>query len=920
MPCILVIDDRKDNLIAIEALLDHLIPNCRVITAQSGIEGIAVTAAEMPDTILLDVQMPVMNGYEVCKKLKTDDSTRHIPIIMVTAIDTDTQSRIKGLDMGADAFISKPIDEEELAAQVNVMLRIKKSRGKLEAEKEDLEEREQERTHALRESEEKLRLLFDGTHDLISLTDADSRAIWANPAWKKVFGSGLENQPNHFSLVHPDDMERVSANWDLVVSAHGRMKNLEYRIRTPRGKYKVLETTVHPVTISGQSLYYLIAHDISDRKQVEEALKRSEERYRSLMDVMTSVVWSVDAEGKVIAPQNSWEKYTGMTWREYRSFGWMKAFHNDDRVRLAAEWSAAIAGVRFFECEGRVWCTDADEFHYVQARAVPILNNDNSVREWVGTVSDVHDRKLAEKTLLESEERYRTITENSPDVILRFDKQLRHTYVSPNIKSLFGINHDDYIGKTFSDLGYPENVCRSCEEAVTDTFQTGREQELEYEFEMAQGSMFVSLRLKPEFADLPDNADESAIVESVIGVSRDITERKRLEEQLRQAQKMEAIGTLAGGIAHDFNNILGIIQGYAELTVEETAPGSVAHENLTQVLAAANRAGELVKQILAFSRKTEKGKRPLYVSQIAEEVLKMIRSTLPSTIQITSHITQKSGLIIGNPTQIHQVIMNLCVNAGHAMRESGGTLHIALKEIRLEVDNFSSTLTSGDYLQLSVTDTGHGMTAEVMDRIFEPYFTTKKTGEGTGMGLSVVHGIVKSHGGEIAVTSEPVKGTTFDIYLPLTKNSPASGVKTQTQTNGGCEHILFVDDERDLVEMGKQMLEKMGYQVTISTSSIEALEIFNNSPLQFDLVITDQTMPLMTGTQLTRELLQIRPDIPVLLCTGFSESVNKENFRNMGIGSFIMKPIIKKELAHIIRELLAEAQASKTSLTTRPSE
>ncbi|MGD2088584.1 MAG: response regulator [Candidatus Aminicenantes bacterium] len=654
MSKILIIDDRKDNLMAIEALLNDLLPECNMITAQSGMEGIKKASEELPDTILLDIQMPGMDGYEVCKYLKSHEGTQNIPVIFITAIETDTQSRIKGLEIGGDAFLVKPIDEDELVAQVNVMLRIRRSRDELKAEKEHLEERDQEKTRALEESEE----------------------------------------------------------------------------------------------------------------------------------------------------------------------------------------------------------------------------------------------------------RYRTITENSPDIITRYDKQLRHIYVSPNIISLSGNKAEDYIGKTYKEMGYPEEVCLPVEEAIIKTFKSGEQQELEYEYHPPNTAVpiFISQRLKPEFGS-------DGTITSVIGVSHDITERKKLEEQLRQAQKMEAIGTLAGGIAHDFNNILGVIMGYTELVLEDIPKEEFHHRNLKQVLAAARRGEEMVKQILAFSRKSEEEKKPVYINYILKEALKMLRSSLPTTIEIKSRIEGTPGLVMANPTQVQQVIMNLSTNAAHAMREEGGVLEITLKEMIIknnEDDPMGPNLAPGRYQLMMVKDTGHGMTPEIMERIFEPYFTTKRPGEGTGMGLSVVHGIIKSHGGEIRVFSEPFKGTTFHVYLPVAEYAKEPIIKKEQPVSGGSERILFVDDDHSLAEMGKLMLEKLGYNVTVRTSSIEALEVFRKTPNKFDLVITDQTMPNKTGTQLTRELLRIRPDIPVILSTGFSETVNKENFKALGIRAFVMKPIVKNDIAKIIRKVLEE--------------
>ncbi|MCI0470295.1 MAG: response regulator, partial [Candidatus Aminicenantes bacterium] len=376
-------------------------------------------------------------------------------------------------------------------------------------------------------------------------------------------------------------------------------------------------------------------------------------------------------------------------------------------------------------------------------------------------------------------------------------------------------------------------------------------------------------------------------------------------------RKMEAIGTLAGGIAHDFNNILSAIIGFTELAMLKTPEDSNIRSHLKQVLSASNRAKETIKQILAFSRKGDKEQRPIFLNEVVNEALKLLRSTLPSTIEIRANVDKTKNPVLANSIQIHQLLMNLCTNAAYAMREKGGILEITLREIDFDPAAINRRdLQPGLYNQLSIADTGHGMTSEVRNRIFEPYFTTREHGEGTGMGLAVVHGIVKSHRGEIVVYSEPGKGTMFDIYFPITsleKNSDPV-IDKQAPVQHGTERILLVDDEYLLAESGKELLENLGYQVVNRTSSIEALEAFRSHPDNFDLVVTDQTMPNMTGVQLTLELKKIRPDIPIILCTGFSEKVNEKNFLAKGISSFLMKPLISDDLARVVRHVLDRKQ------------
>jgi PAS domain S-box-containing protein len=406
----------------------------------------------------------------------------------------------------------------------------------------------------------------------------------------------------------------------------------------------------------------------------------------------------------------------------------------------------------------------------------------------------------------------------------------------------------------------------------------------------------------------------------VLCVCRDITERKRAEEErlrleqdLRQAQKLESIGNLAGGIAHDFNNILSSIIGYTELALDDVEKGTSLEDQLQEVYKAGKRARDLVKQILAFARQSDEEKRPIQVVTIAEEALKLIRSTIPTTIEIKQNM-ESNSLIMGNASQVHQLFMNLCTNAAQAMEDAGGILEVTLKDV--ELDNKSSLtqfgLKPGKYLKATISDNGPGIASDVIDSIFEPYFTTKGVGEGTGMGLAMVHGIVEAYGGKIAVDSELGKGSVFSIYLPITKKREDYRPYEEEKLPSGTERILFVDDELPIAKMGSEILGRLGYQVTVCTSSVEALELFRSKPNDFDLVITDMTMPNMTGDALAMELIAFRSDTPVILCTGYSKKITDEKAAKIGIRAFAYKPIIKADLAKTVRKVLDDRQEQTT--------
>ena len=380
---------------------------------------------------------------------------------------------------------------------------------------------------------------------------------------------------------------------------------------------------------------------------------------------------------------------------------------------------------------------------------------------------------------------------------------------------------------------------------------------------------------------------------------------KRANETLQQIQKLEAIGTLAGGIAHDFNNMLSAMIGYMELSQIKDNADKQQHY-INQALEVSNRAKEIINQILIFSRHHEQERKPVLIEPIIRKEIKLLKSLLPSTIRITQTIADTSTVILADVTQIQQVLMNLCTNAFHAMRESGGILEIRLDREKVKPENIPHplNLSAGDYVKLSVCDSGHGVDAAIISRIFDPFFTTKGPGEGTGLGLSVVYGIVRDHKGVIDVASEPGKGTTVSVYLPVIVSEAPAQKQAPGQIAGGSERILFVDDEATMVEVVVSMLTSLGYHLTARRNSVEALELFRTRPDDFDLVITDMTMPHIRGDELARKMLNIRADIPIILCTGFSEMITEEKAMSIGIRRFMMKPLYMKDLAKAIREVL----------------
>ncbi len=491
--------------------------------------------------------------------------------------------------------------------------------------------------------------------------------------------------------------------------------------------------------------------------------------------------------------------------------------------------------------------------------------------------------------------------EQSDELVLVADDRGAVRYVNPAYQKTIGQPRTQRIGRSWKEWPGYEVDPRRFDEIQAAMFSG----EVWKGDIILNGAPGARVELKSTFSPV---RDKKGGLTHFIGVMRDVSRESDLERQLNQVQKMQAIGTLAGGIAHDFNNILYSILGNTDLTLDDVPKDSPAYENLQEVMKAGRRATDLVSQILAFSKQNERERAPLQLQSMIKGALKFIRGSLPSTIEIRQNVDPRCGTILAQPSQIHQVIVNLCTNAYHAMRAQGGVLEVAVSEVVLDEGFVASHpgRKPGRYAKLVVRDTGHGMDAVTLDRVFEPYFSTKEREVGVGLGLATVYGIVSNHDGLIEVTSALARGTTVNVYFPLVeeKKAPPKQAPRASTSPDRRRRVLFVDDEAAIVRMACRVLERRGFEVLAFSDSLEAYESFAADPTGFDVVITDQTMPHLTGTQLAKKILELRPDMPVVLSTGFSEDLDEQTVKAFGIQQFVMKPIVPKELEKAIHEAI----------------
>lgn len=714
-------------------------------------------------------------------------------------------------------------------------------------------------------------------------------------------GIGLNRFPGRFASV---GKAAVSALMATIIILPGFLI-----IRDIQTGWELLKTMTVPYGLAislGIFLVGLLLNREEERYQVELSFREKEKKYRELIEGTQDLITHTDREGKFTFVNHVAEKILGVTPEECIGLRAVQFLHSDDRDKTE-EW--------FNNCVAQ-----KKKQAKIENRQVNIKTGKSNTLLWSSTFNfddsgqftgvggiarDVTQIRAAEQN-------FENLFEKMPDgyavheVICDDNGQpadYRFLRVNPACERLTGLKAKDLIGRTVLE------VLPGTEKYWIDSFG-----KIALTGESATFNNY-SAEIGKHFEVTVYRPAEN----QVACIFSDITLRKKAEQEkiafeaeLRHAHKMEAIGTLSGGIAHDFNNILSAILGYAEIAKYKIPEESPAKETLDEVLKAGNRAKLLVRQILAFSRKDEHQHVPVKVHLVVKETIDFLRAAIPTTVQIKVNTDPGCGYILADPTQIHQVLMNLCTNASQAMEDKGGLLCIDATAVELKADELENGSNPGAYVRLSIKDTGVGIEKELLDRIFDPYFTTKEFGKGSGMGLAVVHGIVKSHDGIITVESIPGKGTTFNLFFPRIASVVEKQVPGTAPLPVGKEKILIVDDDADIAGITQNRVELLGYQATAKTSSLETLELFRSDPRAWDLVITDQTMPDMTGAELASELLAIRPDIPIIMCTGFSSKIDTNKASLIGIKAFIMKPVDNTELAKTVRQVLDAVELEKS--------
>jgi len=770
---------------------------------------------------------------------------------------------------------------------------------------------------SIRKEERQFRDIFDNSIDGILIFNTDGVIVLANPAALQLYGyAGNEMIGLHGKdIVHPD-YYHLFEDFRKQLQSTGKFSAESVDLRK--------DGTTFNIEVRGSSFLYMkephllaIVRDVTNQKIAEKALT---EGNKTLNDILEKA-----ADGICVCLNTPEEPYvrfthwnprmveiTGYTIEEINRLGWYQTMYPDPVVQEKAveRMDRMRDGDNIISEEWII--TDKKGREKPLIISTSVLKTEEDKTHVLAVMHDITEHKRAEEELKASKAQLSNALEMAHLGHWEYDVATDLFTFNDQFYNIFRTTVEKIGGYTMHSAEYahrfvhPDDMDVVGEETrkAIETTDPHFSRQIEHRMLYADGTIgCITVR----FFIVKDSHGRTV---KTYGVNQDITERKNLESQLRQSQKMEAIGTLAGGVAHEFNNILGIIVGNSDLALIDLPEGNPARSYLDEIQSASFRARDIVKHILSFARKAPFQAKPIEIAPVVKEVVKLMRATIPMNIEIEQNISCESEIVSADPTEIHQVVMNLVTNAAHALRTSDGILTVGLEPVTLDKDAILSYegIRPGNFVRLIVKDTGHGIAPELIGRIFEPFFTTKEVGEGTGMGLAVVYGIVKKYEGAIKVTSEPGKGSAFEVLLPQAEKTMVLKADRVEELPTGTERILFVDDEVSIVNLAKLMLERQGYKVNAASNSLEVLERFKADPGAFDLVISDMAMPHMTGDLLAQELIKIRPDIPIILCTGHSDRMDGNRAKAIGVKAFVFKPLVMKDMAKTVRKVLDGAR------------
>jgi len=763
----------------------------------------------------------------------------------------------------------------------------------------------------MRESENRLRTTLDAAPFPVVIVDTNDEKVhfWSQSALK-LFGHTAPTASEWYQLAYPDpDYRReVIDRWkpflDIARESGQPVNTGEYRVTCKDGSVRICEIYA---TFLPDNLIVTF-NDITERKQADRTLREGRAKLKAALESMTDAVFISDVKGQFIDFNEAFATFHRLGNKSEclkALTDWptlLDVYLPDGTLVPLDMWavSRALRGETETNAEYTLQRKDTGETWIGSYSFAPIRGKGGVIVGSVVVARDITEQKHAQDELEKQKILFETMFNTVPDGVVITNTRREIQLANKGMESTFGYKPEELLGKPTKILYSDETKYIETGAAVFNRNAEKPDQLYVTRYRDKNGREFSGETFGAKLFD------ENHEWIGNLGIMRDITEREQAELRIRQSQKMESIGNLAGGIAHEFNNVLGIIMGNAELAIDDVPDWNPAKESLKEIRKASLRGKDVVRQILSFARKTMTALKPLEINTVVKESLKLMRASIPTMVDIQPNIPSEPNMIMGDPTEIHQIVINLCTNAAHAMKASGGMLEVAISEVTLDKKTASryEDLSRGDFVKLSVQDSGEGISPDVLEKVFEPYFTTKEFGEGSGMGLAVVYGLVKKCKGAINVESAVGEGTTVTVLFPKIEEELPAEKKKEDELPTGNERILLVDDDPSIVSMIRQMLERLGYIVTSMTDSTAVLEEFKSRPDDFDLVITDMAMPNMSGDQLAAQLIIVREDIPILLCTGHSDTINEKKARRIGIKGFAMKPFDKSKLARAVRAVL----------------